>query len=474
MPVSFVTSKLFVKLNESLSEILWAEKQWIEAPKTPLDDDPVDSEVVMTDSSEGVPATDASQGGKSLPAIESFNQMLDKGQPPYHKVRWVGWEQQAHCLRDPSAYNNVADQICQRCDLFQYCAPVCKAEEGADESLRTTFRSGDEIDLQTVIEGLELWATRMNFEEECYMLRTLNPLYLAHLVTSPYTAKLMEQLLEARRCCENWNESFYYDMLWWERIADPDGVRSYVTPVDDKSPNVATTSGFNRQIEEASDFQEGFITTTATYAIQLLADKLDCIIPDGYNYDCQNPIEDQWLRHLGAETSTRNHREYFIDQAAYGLECHVRKLIFCTREKKLLYVAAALPLQKSYLCKGEIKERQRQLMQSETKAVSGRWRKKNNPEEKPPACSGNGLAGGGSEEVALLDSPRPSLVPVWKTIEVPDPPGDLWDWETPWPFADAFQQWDSNELVSAVRCDKSRKESIFLCAQQMLRKKFDL
>ena len=114
MPVSFVAAKLFVKLNESLAEILWAEKH-----KGP----PFDSDAVMTDAPGCVPATDASQGGRPLPEV-SFEPMMSKHEPyPFstHTSRWVGWEQQARCLRNVS--DEATDRICQRCDLYQYWGP---------------------------------------------------------------------------------------------------------------------------------------------------------------------------------------------------------------------------------------------------------------------------------------------------------------------------------------------------------------
>ena len=41
-------------------------------------------------------------------------------------------------------------------------------------------------------------------------------------------------------------------------------------------------------------------------------------------------------------------------------------------------------------------------------------------------------------------------------------------------MAAAFKPWVSDELIPGLRCAAPRKESLFLCVQQMLRKKFDL
>ena len=235
-------------------------------------------------------------------------------------------------------------------------------------------------------------------------------------------------------------------------------------PVNDDSRNVAPSLEFMKRICSASDYQEGFIEVTAKYAIQLLADKLGCPTPDLYTDGCQEIVEEQWQKHLGfTETSNRDYREYLIDKVLSGLESHMRKLIFCVRENKLLSFASALPPERSHLCREEIKVIQREKIQSETQVVNNKWKRRVTPKDEPAACSSNGLAGGGSDDVALLESPRPYLAPVWKTIEVPDPPGDLWDWTTPLPIAEAFQPWTSSELITCVRCDPSRKESLFLC-----------
>ena len=336
------------------------------------------------------------------------------------------------------------------------------------------YRSGDEVKFGSIIEGLKQWSSQMGFAHECMMLRTLNPLYLSFLVSPENVAKLMAQLLEARKCLTEANVSFYYDSFDWARVADPvRGVRSLVTPVTDFSPAVEFSLDFMKRIHDISDFQEGFTITFAKYAIQVLADKMGCTTPGDFTHGCQSLVEEEWQKHLTVDVGPKlSHEGYSLQQVLSGMRSHIRKLMFCARENKLLSCAAALPLEKSYLRRNEVKEKQRRRLQSETQVTGGRWRRRAVPEEKSPACSGDGLAGGSSKDAAPEDSL--SVVPVWKTIEVPNPPGELWDWTTPWVVAQAFSPWLSDELVPGVRCDKSRKESLFLCAQQMLRKKFDV
>ena len=168
-----------------------------------------------------------------------------------------------------------------------------------------------------------------------------------------------------------------------------------MTPVNDTSPNAASSIGFMKQICSASDFQEGFVEVSAKYAFQLIADKMGCSTPDKFTDGCQEIIEEQWQKHLGiTEAVYRDHRDHLLEKVIYGLQSHMRKLIFCVRERKLLSFVGALPFEKTHLCRDEIKEKQRQRLQSETQVVSGRWRRRANPEKKPSACSGNGLAEG--------------------------------------------------------------------------------
>ena len=135
----------------------------------------------------------------------------------------------------------------------------------------------------------------------------------------------------------------------------------------------------------------------------------------------------------------------------------MRKLIYCVNRNKLLPYADAKSIKRTAYLRKDVKEAHRSRIRQEI----GEADRQDSLKEGPLVRSGNGRIGGHSEALVLQNEERPYVEPVWQTIEVPNPPGILWNWKDPMPLASPLQPWGTEELFPGQYCAVHRKEFCF-------------